>query len=176
MHLLDCSWTAYAHTLPNSAATYNDTLVYLARIDSCESWGALWPSLPVPRLFVTPHLCLRFCASKERIVALSFFREDIRPEWEDAKNTNGATLSARVSENADSVREIWISLVADCARGAAPDDVTGVQVIQKQSRYACVVRFDIWLSCNADHARAIAWVRESSGIVVSKQPRQLRSN
>lgn len=88
-----------------------------------------------------------------RIVAFSLFHHGIKPEWEDPANRQGKTLTTRVTLAPAEADETWTRLCVECVRGALDEGVLGVQVSQKSSRHACVLKFDVWLAQTADAAR-----------------------
>lgn len=164
-HPLECAWDLYAHPIADST-TYRTAYVHLGRASTCEEWGALWAHAPGGDALVGKYI--RRKSDGLRLVALSFFRQGAKPEWEDAANHGGTTLSCRVTLPPERAKTVWTVLCADCARGAA-DDVVGVQMTQK---WGNTLKVDVWLKAGADVPRAIATVHETTQLTVGVAPRE----
>ena len=151
---LPTPWTAYAHLLPSvSGMSYTSSYQSLATVHTCEEWGGLVSNLPAPQVFATQNGCLLLKGRK--VVGISIFRDDVLPEWEDPRNTNGSTLVCRSTVTHDNVQAQWLNLCAACVVESI-SDVTGVQVLQKWARNAPQIRFDVWISAQGSVSRAVS--------------------
>ena len=159
-HPLADAWSLYAHPLAD-ASTYRAAYTLLGTVTTCEEWGALWQHVPGADSFAKHDVGVML--RKQRIVALSFFRGATKPEWEHPDNHGGTTLTTRTTLPPDRARDVWTSLVADCARGAVEDGLLGVQVSQKWGRHAPSLKFDLWLHATCDAARVSALAHASTG-------------
>lgn len=153
--LPDGAWDMYVHFVPNTD-NYTSSYTKLGSVETCEEWGQLWQYAHIDMIPRT-DACVVLTERMDPVIGWSFFRRGVRPEWEDPANSHGVTLSARIR----STQNIWPELVVDCARGATPDEVMGVQVTRKPGRVVMTLKTDVWI-CNADTANVYAWLQTLS--------------
>ena len=149
MHPLESTWTLYAHTTVHTEKGYGCSYEKVCDVSTCEEWGSMWSSVGEP---ITGRRGVQVCIKGRKFPSWSFFRDGILPEWEHPKNQNGHTLCHR----SDCVREAWKDLVADCARGASPPEVNGVQVTQKIGRNTIYMKLEVWLGEGADVTETVS--------------------
>ena len=104
--------------------------------------------IPSPSHMVIPG-CTVTCRSKA-IVSYSIFQRDILPEWEDAKNADGHTLTTRVHGSRKELDYLWNMLTCDCARGHLSDHVNGVQFSKRVEHKQPIMKIDLWLPSTSD--------------------------
>jgi hypothetical protein len=161
-------WSFYAHGVAD-AASYNAAYTHLITVTTCLEWGHAWNYVR-PDCIARPDVAVKLRGME--VTAWSFFRAGIKPEWEDPSNHNGSTLTARASLPPEAATRVWTALVAECARGAAPAHVVGVQVARKRSKHGFSTKFDVWLSCHATpHLQA--WVERVTGLRFELSKRDL---
>lgn len=156
-HPLEDPWTLYAHGCSN-AANYQAAYVPVGRVATCEDWGSLWNHVHVEHIGSMDHVV----SLHERIVLTwSFFREHIRPEWEDPLNTRGTTLTHRSHMTAPAAQQTWTLLAAECARGAFPESVNGIQITKRTARSpaTALVRIDVWLRSDTPRGQTSDFAR-----------------
>lgn len=153
-------WTLYAHAQATSN-TYMTSYKKVAAVDTLEAWGALWRHCH-PEIVGRADVAVAIHGL--RVMAWSFFRDDVQPKWEDAANVDGSTLTHRSNVGEVDASRVWTQLVVECARGALPDAVLGVQVTQKPVRHTTFVKFDVWLAARADQGDVRARLRDACGL------------
>ena len=87
------------------------------------------------------------------MTSFSFFKKNIKPEWEDEANRDGITLSTRLQLQLSEVEALWTFVTRDCVRGVLDDSVNGIHISKKMSRHVMSVKFDVWLCRTPDVAR-----------------------
>jgi hypothetical protein len=142
-HILPGKWCLYVHFASN-ATNYKLSYAHIMDVDSCEDWAQMMNFVPSCHVLVSQKECLQVYG--KTVYSFSFFREHVRPEWEDEANKNGTTLSMRLKLTKSEIQELWKELTCDCARGAMEQIVLGVQLIKK---YGCV-KLDVWVSASRD--------------------------
>ena len=168
---LRMAWTVYGHPVAD-ATTYNSSYVVLSTVSTCNEWGAIYNHLPdVGTLAMADRAILLKSPSPTRIVAYSFFRYFAKPSWEDPHNAQGTTLTARLVMTPDRLRSVWWSLCAMCAMESVDNHVLGVQVFQKWSRQAPMIRIDVWLRYGAEVADVQARLQEAVQLTFAVAPR-----
>lgn len=168
MHPLEAPWSLFAHTL-SDASTYSAAYTHLATVATCEEWGSLWAHVPGADVLARADRAIQLKA--QRIVSFSFFRDDVKPEWEHPQNHGGATLTARVTLAPERAQDVWTTLCADCARGVSDDGVLGVQVSQKRGKPHPTLKFDVWLHASCDAARMARLTSAATGLAFALAPR-----
>lgn len=153
-------WSLYAHGAAD-AASYNTAYVHVFKVETCEQWGAVWNHVPMHAIH-RPDARVRVRGIA--VTSWSFFRDGVLPEWEHPANKRGATLTARVALAPHDASELWKCLMVECVRGAAPDEVLGVQIARKQSRHASFTKVDVWLASDARLHPLREWVVGLTGV------------
>lgn len=147
--VLPNAWTLYAHFECDSAASYSASYRALITVRTCEEWGATWRHT-YPE--VIGEATRTVAIDKVPVVAWSFFKAGVPPEWEHPRNQGGLILFLRVDYS--EAAALWRTLQVECARGAAPAAVNGVKVTRKGETH---VRFDAWLGVE-DHG-TLQWLQ-----------------
>lgn len=122
-------------------------------VRTCGDWGRL-----VQQVSVVARSDHDIHVAKRRVLGWSFFREGIRPAWEDPFNDGGTTLSARATLPPDRGEALWTDLLADCARNYADTAVLGVHLTHKRTRFVAAVKIDVWLAPAAATDTIRAWL------------------
>ena len=162
-------WSLYVHGIAD-ATSYKTSYVHMVTVSTCAEWARMWNHMH-SECIARPDVIVK--TQGIDVTTWSFFRRGIKPEWEDPANHNGSTLTARVTLPPDDATNVWAALVLECARGAAPDQVVGVQVTRKKSRHTFSNKFDIWLSCRAT-PELHAWADLLTGLEFELGKRDLR--
>lgn len=169
---LSSAWTLYAHR-PATAGDYTSAYSVVAEARTCEEWGALARHARGAEALVLPGK--RLTVAGAPVVALSFFRDGVTPEWEHPRNARGHTLSARLCLAPDDARALWVALLCECARGAWDEHVLGVQATGKTTRGAPHLKVDVWCASGTPTLRMARelrhWGREW-GLAPTDTPRR----
>lgn len=146
--VLENKWSLYFH-FKDRVQHYTNSYMHIFDTTTVRHWAELAKFVPGIEVIVSPFTELR--VSEKTIVAYSFFKDDIRPEWESTANYNGHTISARVAASPERLHSIWITLTCDLARGAVDASVLGVQFVKKDTyRRSFFLKLDVWLASTAD--------------------------
>ena len=99
---------------------------------------------------------LKLEETQRRINAISVFKKDIKPTWEDEVNSQGGDFQVQFSKTngIEPVQKIWEELVFQVATGQFSniDLVTGVRILDKcrdaDPEPLESYRIEIWVSCS----------------------------
>lgn len=89
------------------------------------------------------------------IDAFSVFKKNIRPEWEDPENRDGAELTCRKGFSTGELDRHWENMVFGLI-GEIIDvnnDICGCRVIDKSQKNKTMYKFELWLrsgSCDQE--------------------------
>lgn len=148
-HPLETPWTFRAHG-PADATRYNECHTHLLTVTTVEEWGAAFRHVPGGEVFAANAVTM----AGKPVTGVSLFREGVRPEWEDPANAGGTTLALRSMLSPAQAGDAWATLCAGAAGETLGEDVLGVVVAQKRnSRQACLLKFEVWLRRGSDAAR-----------------------
>lgn len=86
------------------------------------------------------------------------FKKNIKPEWEDPENRNGAELSCRAAFSLNDVDRFWENMVFGLIGEVIDinDEICGCRVIDKSKKGnpKTMFKFELWLrSENSDHEK-----------------------
>lgn len=123
-------WTWYAHC---TAQRYADSCVELGRIASVYDFWCHFNHIPDVHHFFTSIVRCR----GNPIYGYAFFRDGIKPEWEDPVNARGGEFVMRVCTHEPKVAELWQALLLACTSNHAP--LVGVRCIAKMP-----MKFEAW--------------------------------
>lgn len=157
-------WCLYLHS-PSTSDTYGKSYRLLSRMKTLEQWARTWNNCHVATIGNPSCLLL---LNKQCITTWSLFRDDVLPEWEHPRNSNGTTLTCRTNACDTDAGRAWTHIVLECIRGATSIHVLGVQVTRKPTRTAFFNKFDVWLSTDANIESTIQWLRTVTGLHFSK--------
>lgn len=139
--LLPSPWTLRGHC-ESDGTSYKVNYFHIVDLTTIEDWVHVRNALRPGQVFCDPHAAYRLHG--RTLSSVSLFRDDIRPEWEDPRNSNGFTHTLRGSLGAQEADRMWDELVVELVRGAMPPSVVGVQLIRKWSRRLPMLKLDVW--------------------------------
>ena len=148
-------WRLYVHSRSTSQ-TYGASYALMSRMTTLEEWARTWNHCH-PEVVGDPTRMLK--ANGLLVTSWSLFRDSVLPEWEHPCNANGTTLTHRTDTMRIDAAELWKQVVLDCVRGAAPNDVNGIQITQKYVRTVMYIRVDVWTRTNVNDT-VMAWLAE----------------
>jgi hypothetical protein len=93
-----------------------------------------------------------YCGNK-RVIAYSFFKEDITPEWEHPTNIVGCEWGCRESMPSDLFSYMFNHLSL-CAINNELEDVVGIRCINKCNKVRLLYKIEIWMQ-DKKHAETI---------------------
>lgn len=146
-HKLNDSWTLYLHT-QSQCENYKKSYIKTCSFNTCEGWARLINNVPDAGILISSDK--EIIVNNERIIAYSLFKKNIKPEWEDKVNINGAEWGCREELSSDDATNMWYSLTASIVGGEL--DVLGIRVINKNICYKNMSKLEVWMSENQDPA------------------------
>ena len=102
-HNLEHLWTLYAHYWTNERSNYSNVYEKIYDINTIEDFWKLFNNIPSPSHFLNGAVML----NDKQIVTFSFFKEDIKPEWEDEKNKDGCEWCYRDFKTDEELDTMW---------------------------------------------------------------------
>lgn len=165
---LEDAWNLYLHG-SSDTTTYKTAYRHCLRIADCWAWGRMVRMLPNVKRFLDGRSVLRFDKTMT-VTSMSFFKNDIKPEWEDPDNHMGTTITYRNAHTLPDPNNTWIELLAFVA-GNTITHVNGVQITQKWSRNGPLVKVDVWLPRHVNSKAAILDLRTRLGVEFDVAPR-----
>jgi translation initiation factor 4E len=158
------SWTIYDHD--KSVSSYEKSI---RKLGIFKSVGQLnyFKELLRPSLYFynkdvgKPYLSLNNGTSRE-VSAISIFKNEIEPKWEDPLNKNGGEFSIRkfIKTSKDSLEvmdEFWNSLLLFVLSGSSKvsESITGIRVVDSSIPGRPLYRIEIWFSKVSEDAKQV---------------------
>lgn len=136
------SWSFYVH-LQSVSATFNFSFIKIAEIRSVADYWRVMNNIPSCKDLHTNTVLM----DGKRIIAYSFFKEDITPEWEHPINNSGCEWGCRDEMSAEFFSDMFLHLTL-CAINCEMDDVVGIRCINKCNKLRNLHKLEIWMQCN----------------------------
>lgn len=167
---LRCTWTIWEQIMQDAKASqYSDATHKVSSFGTVLDFWRHWEHLPQPSLLLEQKRMVRTHDDGEQVIdALMIFRDGVRPEWEDEKNTTGGhfqySLKPNLSGGAGQIDEYWNNLVLGLI-GATIEPANmlmGVRLVDKLSgpRAANAIRLEVWFT-NYEDAQAVNLLRRN---------------
>eukprot|EP00656_Telonema_subtile_P024458 TRINITY_DN26694_c0_g1_i1.p1 TRINITY_DN26694_c0_g1~~TRINITY_DN26694_c0_g1_i1.p1 ORF type:complete len:317 (-),score=70.19 TRINITY_DN26694_c0_g1_i1:445-1395(-) len=140
-------WTWWEH---EHSGDYN-----LQALGTCDNIATFWQyfnNIPQPHTFFTSKAAKRKLVGRRKVDALSLFREGVKPEWEDPRNSSGGEVLFR-SDKLDLVNSMWYELALAVVGQVLPmeeGEILGVRVLDKTSKSKIEYRIEVWYSEGVD--------------------------
>lgn len=146
---LNDSWNFYFHA-KNSDKKYSENTTKLITVsDIKDFWGTV-NNIPCPTdMFSEPHaLNKQLKRTGEKPAAISLFRVNSYPTWEDPTNTNGYELSMRKIKDLYSVNEQWNNIMALVVgeNFEHSEILNGVRIVDCTIDDKIMYRIEFWFS------------------------------
>ena len=141
-HPLHSRWTCYGHKACHTN-DYRNSIVQIGVADTIESFWCLFNNIPKVSECFARGRCLG--VNKEPVLGMSFFRDDVAPEWEHPRNKGGARWEFKGCIPVGEVETVWTSVLLSALGGAHEDSLNGVRVVYKNSKRA-FYRIELWFS------------------------------
>ena len=151
------TWTLYGHGMATSES-YASAYTTICTVSSFSDFGRMWNHTH-PRLVASPTRIVAI--GGRRITSWSFFKNNVKPEWEDPANAAGVTYTLRAALDEEDAYRLWETLVSECVLGTHPAHLNGVQLTRKSSGVrhgepGLYVKVDLWFASRDDPC---AWIR-----------------
>lgn len=163
-------WCLYAH-FQSTNDTYGHSYTLVSHMNSIEDWARTWNNC---HPYLVGDSSRTVYIEKKCVMSWSLFKHPIRPEWEHPANVNGITLTHRTNINELDAADMWQTLVVECARGAAPDYINGVQTTMKFSKTFTFIKFDVWLAPHTSVSSATQFLLSITSLPFTVSDRESR--
>ena len=152
------TWVVWEKQAVQSGGTegYAKAMRQIAKIANVADFWQTYLALPQPSELLDGGRIVR--EQHQHIDTLMFFREGVRPEWEDPKNKHGGHFQfqfrpGQVSATPAQIDEYWNNLILGVFGGALEGShkITGIRLVDKMAggRTACI-RIEVWFQNFAD--------------------------
>jgi translation initiation factor 4E len=165
--LLQDTWTLYDHIKTVDKNDYEGGTKVIGKFNSIQSFWALYNNIPKPgSLFYQKEIGKPYyiimkndiqSGQKREVSAISIFKNDIQPKWEDPNNVLGGDLQLRkfcykdipATEYLDM---IWLDSILSCigCQFRDHDKINGIRVVDgsvfSASNSKPLYRIEIWFS------------------------------
>lgn len=148
-HELNDTWCVYFHA-KDSSKKYSDNTDELIQFNTIEDFWGTFNNIPKPTDMFTeigkpPKILKR---TGETPNAISVFRKNIYPTWEDKANVNGFEWSIRKYKDFHEFNDLWIKLlVITIGESFEHSDIlNGVRIIDSTIDYKVMYRIELWFS------------------------------
>lgn len=173
------NWTLWETFQSKNSADYKANIQKIYQVGSLEEFAKLWNNIPYnkPGQFFYQQdggagsggVIKKIKVNNEikSLEAVSFFKNDIEPAWEDPENKKGGEFRITLDNlEASKVNEVWESLVFDAIGGGFPffEKLNGIRVMDSSKTPKSSTRFEIWTNFNS----------EASGNVKAEAEKQLK--
>ena len=163
--LLNRQWSFWENYEPKEQkgqkeSDYSKLLKEIYTFNDIISFWQFWNHYPgndIKKIFFDGEYLHFFFPEKYRIIAINVFQKDIRPEWEDKKNSKGniLTLSYTTKKNEDiddfltQVSKNWIKLICLLIGEALPncENINGIRFVDKTKfNKSIIFKYEIWVN------------------------------
>ena len=147
---LEHSWTLYAHFWTNERNNYSNVYEKLCTVGTIEDFWRMFNNIPNPSSFLNGAVMI----DDQQVVTFSFFKENIKPEWEDERNAKGCEWCYRDHKNDEELNTMWRDL---CLYAIGCQlDCNGIRVTYKYSPSGRLVqKTEIWLEKEDDEKKTL---------------------
>ena len=160
------AWVVWEKQAVQAGGTegYAKAMRQIAKIDNVADFWQTFLALPQPSELLEGGHIVR--EQHQHIDTLMFFREGVRPEWEDPRNKHGGHFQfqyrfGQVSTPPSQVDEYWNNLILGVFGGALEggEKITGIRLVDKMAggRNSCI-RIEVWFQ-NYSDVQGVATLR-----------------
>jgi hypothetical protein len=130
----------YIH-LQSISETFTQSYIKVCDIETVHDFWSILNNVPSCESL---HSNLIFIDGK-RVVAYSFFKENVKPEWEDSTNFLGSEWGCRENMSSDEFANNFISVALSLLNDEFSSAV-GVRCINKSNRVRDLYKIEVWMS------------------------------
>jgi len=146
---LNDTWCVYFHA-KNQGKKYADNTSKLIEINNVKDFWGTFNNIPKPTdMFSEPGVPQKVLKRTGEIPnAISLFRKNSYPTWENESNVKGFEWSIRKYKDFNEVNDLWKKLIAITAgeNYEHSDILNGVRVVDCTIDYKIMYRIEIWFS------------------------------
>ena len=135
-------WSLYAH-IQSVSSTFSTSFVKIADIYTIADFWKVFNNIPSCDDLYSNLIYL----NDKRIIAYSFFKDDITPEWEHPVNMKGCEWGCREEMSSD----VFTSLFNELVLLVVNDDIAnivGIRCINKCNKQRNIYKIEIWMQSN----------------------------
>jgi translation initiation factor 4E len=146
---LNDTWCVYFHA-KNAGKKYSDNTTKLIEFNNIEYFWRTFNNIPKPTdMFSEPGVHKKILKSTGEIPnAISLFRKNSYPSWEDPTNIKGFEWSIKKYKDFDHVNYLWTILTTKTV-GENFDHseiLNGVRIVDSTIDYKIMYRVELWFS------------------------------
>jgi len=152
------SWTLWETFQSKQKEDYKSNISKIYKVGSVDEFARLWNNIPYNKpgqFFFNKESNsikkIRFNNDMKALEAVSFFKDEIEPAWEDPENKKGGEFRITIDEmETGQINQLWESLVLDAIGGSIPffDKINGIRVMDSSKVPSNSTRFEIWMNFN----------------------------
>lgn len=146
---LNDTWSIYFHA-KDSTKKYADNTEKLIEVDNVKDFWGTFNNIPKPTdMFSEPGVPQKILKRTGQIPnAISLFRKNSYPSWEDHTNIKGFEWSIRKYKDFHEVNDLWKNLIAISVgeNYEHADILNGVRVVDCTLDNKIMYRIEIWFS------------------------------
>ncbi len=138
--LLETPWTFFSHT-HSISSNYNNSYTKSGTVNNVHDFWCYFHHIANWNSFYNYSMYENSC------VAISLFKNDVRPEWEHNVNSNGSEFGCRDNFDQNTLKNLWTDVTL-AAIGEQFRHCVGVRVINKSNHKRELFKVEIWLDTN----------------------------
>ena len=146
---LNDTWCLYFHA-KNSDKKYSQNTTKLIEINNIKDFWGTFNNIPKPTEMFSEHGVHKkvLKATGEVPGAISLFRKNSYPTWEDDTNINGFEWSIRKYKDFESMNFLWINVIANTVgeNFEHSDILNGVRIVDSTIDNKYMYRIELWFS------------------------------
>lgn len=159
------TWSLYAH-LQAVSSTFQSSYLKLAEMTNIKDFWCVFNNIASCQDLHTNIVVI----DNKRIIAYSFFKDDITPEWEHPTNYAGSEWGCREHMSAMTFESLFASLVVAAANDEL-EHVVGVRCINKCNRTRSLFKIEVWMdTCEPDVTHTVWQHIEAISAQCEEQP------
>ena len=146
---LNDTWCVYFHA-KDSKKKYSDNTAKLIEVSDIKNFWGTFNNIPKPSdMFSEPgrlHKILK--RTGETPAAMSLFRKNSYPTWEDSTNFDGYEWSIKKYKQFDQVNDMWFNLIAWVVSEDYDNSETlnGIRIVDCTIDNKVMYRIELWFS------------------------------
>ena len=147
-HKLNDIWCVYFHA-KDLSKSYSDNTRKLIEIDTINNFWAIFNNIPKPSEMFSEYQTKKVLKSTKEIPsAISLFRKNSYPTWEDKSNINGFEWSLRKYKDFHLINDLWILLLVKTIgeNFEHSEILNGVRIVDCTIDNKIMYKIELWFS------------------------------
>ena len=147
---LHTGWSLWEHQR-NTSNNYDKNSCCIGSFFNVEDFWRYYNNYPKPSEIFFDGKCKPTLSNPDReVAAISLFRKDIEPKWEDVKNRNGGEIAVRKFKNVEELDKLWELLSVWCISEKIVNSkyITGIRAVDSSipPNRRILHRVEVWFS------------------------------